>query len=210
MGRWSGGAREGISRDGRKVSKPGKGGKSLLDGFRHYDNLDGMEAFDHAMDENDPNYDPDEVYEVPATLKAAVASKQRKQRSAQQGDAGDWQLVETAEGRYWYNTKTFETSMEKPSGVPSLPQSPRFRLDEEMDQATIHAARAKLMSGGRKAGGKRVKAKYTARRGVNAAAPKASNTNNPGAPAPEAQEAAVATIQTAYPQMKQPAQKVSK
>ena len=47
------------SRDGRKEVKGGKGGKVLVDGSLHYDNLNGDEAFDGALDRGDPNYDLD-------------------------------------------------------------------------------------------------------------------------------------------------------
>ena len=50
---------DGKSRDGRKEVKGGKGGKVLVDGSLHYDNLNGDEAFDAALDRGDPNYDLD-------------------------------------------------------------------------------------------------------------------------------------------------------
>lgn len=47
------------SRDGRKVGKPGKGGKVSKDGSTHHDHLNGDESFDAALDRGDPNYDLD-------------------------------------------------------------------------------------------------------------------------------------------------------
>lgn len=49
------------SRDGRKVTKPGKGGKVLRDGSLHHDKLTGQEDFPAALDEGDPNYEQESL-----------------------------------------------------------------------------------------------------------------------------------------------------
>jgi hypothetical protein len=57
-----GGSRDGdsMSRDGRKITKGGKGGKINKDGTLHYDRLTGDEEFPAVLDEKDPNYVPNE------------------------------------------------------------------------------------------------------------------------------------------------------
>lgn len=59
------------SRDARKFSKAGKGGKVMLDGMSHHERLDGDEMFNGALDRGDPNYDLDGEMDA---LSAGVSS----------------------------------------------------------------------------------------------------------------------------------------
>lgn len=74
------------SRDARKFSKAGKGGKVMLDGMSHHERLDGDEMFNGALDRGDPNYDLDGEMDA---LSAGVSSMAVGDSAADTGSASE-------------------------------------------------------------------------------------------------------------------------
>jgi len=99
------------SRDGRKVGKPGKGGKVAKDGMKHYDDLQGDEEFPSALDEGDPNF-------VPETVEIIVPKGKK---------AGDEMIIEGHLGKFTVNVPegmkegdTFHIEIKEPNPEPDM------------------------------------------------------------------------------------------